>query len=169
MEEFSNDTKIDLLKHFQSRMRDETKVLRERQDKIFTWSNNILLLVIGALLIVDRSKSVVWSTQGSLGKAIASLAILVLVWFSLRWQQRLRNWQEESVEVENKIEKLLHCYDKGFYGTEDGVALYPERWAQPREYHRRISFRKRILRVNYVSATALLGILAVAMIWFSGY
>lgn len=164
----SNDTEINLLVHFQNRTRDEINVLRERQDKIFTWSSNILLLVIGALLVVDRSRPVAWSTQGSLGKVIASLAILVLVWFSVQWQQRLRRWQEENREVQNRIERLLHCFDRGFYGTEGDVALYPERWAEP-SYHGRLSIWKRIFRVNYVSAIVLLGILAVVMIWFSGY
>lgn len=168
MEKISNDMKIDLLKHFHDKTRDEIDNLRGRQDKIFTWSSNIFLLVIGALLVVDRSKSIAWSTQGGLGKAIASLAIFVLIWFSIRWQQRLRNWQEESVEVQNKIEKLLHGFDKGFYGTESDVALFPERWAKA-EYHKRLNFWRRIFRVNYVSATMILGILAVAMVWFSGY
>jgi hypothetical protein len=168
MDELSENTKLDLLKHLHVKAREEINYHRERQDKVFKWSSNILLLVIGTLLVVDSTKSFLWSQQGIVGKVIASITILIVVVFSIQWQQRNRKWQEESVEVLERIETLLHCFDKGYYGTPDDIALYPERWAEPRDLHKRLSLTERIFRVNYVSAIALLGILAIAMVWFSG-
>ena len=141
--------------------------LRDRQDKIFTWSSYILLLVIGALLVIDQSKIPLWESQGILGKVVASVTLFVVIVFSIRWQQRTRSSQDEVAETLNKIEKTLHCYEKGFFGLEGDIALYPERWAKPKNYHKRVAFWKRVFRVNYVSATVLLGILAIIMIWLS--
>ncbi len=168
MGELPENIKIDILKHFHIKAREGINFHRDRQDKVFMWASNIFLLVIGALLIIDQSKSLVWSGQGVLGKSVASVTIFVLIVFSIRWQQRNRKWQEESVEVLEKIETLLHCFDKGYFGTPDDVTLFPERWAKPRDAHKRLNLKKRIFRVNYVSATILLGLLAIAMIWLSG-
>ena len=90
IERLSDTPKVELLKHFHQMARDEVNSFRERQDKIFTWSSSILFVVIGALLVIDQSKTLLWSSQGFAGKLIASLAVLVVVLFSIRWQQRCR-------------------------------------------------------------------------------
>jgi len=168
MLDLSQDARLDVLKHLHSRAYDQISFHRQRQDKIFLWSSNVFLLVIGALLIVDQATSVAWSGQGFLGKTVASVAILVLLVFSMRWQQRNREWQEESVEVLDNIEHLFHCFDEAYFGTPDGVPLFPKRWEKQPGSERRLNLAQRIVRVNYVSATFLLGILTIAMIWFSG-
>ena len=167
MTENIENSKLELLKHLHLVIRDELNNLRDRQNRIFTWSSYILLFVIGGLLIVDQSKIPVWANQGMLGKSIASAALFLVVMFSIRWQQRTRDFQEEVVETQNKIEYLLHCFEKDYYGSLNNVSLYPERWGLPKNYHKRVSFAKRVFRVNYVSATALLGILADTMVWLS--
>ena len=158
-----------LLTYLHKDAQHEIDFLRERQNAIFTWSSNIFLLIIGALLIIDSTKTLAWTGQGMLGKLIASAAVLVLTVFVLMWQQRLRHWQEESTEVRDTIEILLHCYESGYYGTEENQPLYPETWIAHRNYHKRISFWRRVARINFVSASLLLGILAIAMIWLSSY
>ncbi len=45
-----SEEKIDLLKHIEQIQRDNFKYHRDFQNKIFIWSSNILLIVIGALL-----------------------------------------------------------------------------------------------------------------------
>lgn len=169
MDPIPTTSRDDTLKYFHQRAQDEIDFLRESQNKIFTWSSNILLLIIGALLVIDSSKSLAWTAQGVFGKIIASGAVVVLSAFSMIWQQRLRHWQEESIEVRYELQKLLHCYDKGYFGTDEDVAIYPDRWAVRRDYHKRIGFWKRLIRVNYVSATFMLSMLAIAMIWFASY
>jgi hypothetical protein len=166
--DWSHTEKHELLMHLHIRARDEIDFLRKRQDKIFQWSSSVLLLVIGALLVVDSTDLIIWVNLGTIGKMIASAAILILVVFAVWWQQRNREWQEESIEVMEKIERLFYCFEEGYYGTPDDIALYPERWANPRDPDKRLEWRKRIFRVNYLSASVLLGVLAIVMVWFSG-
>jgi hypothetical protein len=160
------DSKLDLLKHLHLVIRDELSDLRNRQIRIFTWSSYILLLVLGGLLIIDPSKLPVWENQGTLGKSVASATLLVVIVFSIIWQQRTRKFQEEVFQTHSRIEHLLHCFEKGYYESLSG-SLYPERWGEPKDFRKRVSFWRRIFGVNYVSATALLGILAIAMVWLS--
>jgi hypothetical protein len=159
-------SKYDLLKHLHLVIRDELSDLRSRQIRIFTWSSYILLFVLGGLLIIDPSKFPVWAHHGIFGKYIASATLLVVIIFSISWQQRTRKFQEEVFETHNRIEHLLHCFEKGYFETLND-SLYPERWGAPKDFRKRVSFWRRIFGVNYVSATVLLGILAIAMVWLS--
>jgi hypothetical protein len=162
------NTKIELLKHLHTKAREEIDFLRDRQYKIFIWSSNILLLLIGALLVIEKSKSTIWSQQGFWGKFISSLTDIIVALFSIKWQQRNRKWHEESAEIQHKIEHLFHCFDKGYFRESDDIPLYPEPWANSEDYHKRIRSSERIFRVNYISATLLLGILSIFMIWVTG-
>ena len=115
MDNQKDTNQIDLLWFFYSQSRDEIRFLRERQDKIFTWSSNVLILIIGVLLVIDPTRVIIWSNLGVLGQIIASISIFLIVIFSVRWQQRNRSWQEENKEVVNRIAVLLHCFDKSFF------------------------------------------------------
>lgn len=160
------DNKLDLLKHLHLVIRDELSDLRNRQIRIFTWSSYILLFVLGALLLIDPSKIPVWANHGIVGKAVASVTLFVVVVFSIIWQQRTRRFQEEVFETHSRIEYLLHCFEKGYFEHLDD-SLYPERWGAPKDFRKRVSFWRRLFGANYVSATFLLGILAIVMVWLS--
>ena len=162
MEQLSDSDKLELLKYLHEKARQEIDFLRERQDRIFTWSSNVLMALIGALLIVDPSSTPGWSSN-TVGKSIASLAVLTFVILSVQWQQRNRIFTGESAQVAQNAERLLHCYDKGYFDPKGEITLYPERWKQSDK--KPPSLMKRIFRANYVSATILLGVLAIAMIW----
>jgi hypothetical protein len=166
VEQLTATDRVDLLKHLYKRARDEIDFLRKRQDRIFTWSSSILVALIGALLIIDPSKNPAWSSQGHWGKLVASIAVLVFVAFSIRWQQRNRQWHRENAEVATRIEHLFHCFEEGYFDPSREEPLFPERWKQRGK--RELKLKKRILSVNYVSATALLGVLAIVMIWLNG-
>ena len=160
------DEKLNLLIHFNTQIKAEVDFLRERQDKIFTWTSGILMALIGALLIVEPSKNPVWSTQiGS--KAIVSVAVAVFVILSVIWQQRVRRIHGENGQVILKIEKLLHCFDEGYFGVEVKEGLFHPRWNKSPET-KIPSFLRRVFAANYVSATLLLGILTIALIWIRG-
>lgn len=121
------------------------------------------MILIGALLIVDPSKSLIWSSQiGS--KSVASLAILLFTFFSIRWQQRARTWNAENGEVVQKIERLLHGFDEGCFDKNSNLVLFPSRWNKP-ENSMPPKLAKRLFAANHVSATFILGVLAIAMIW----
>ena len=162
-----NSEKINLLMHLHLVTRDELNSLRHRQTNIFNWSSYVFIFVIGGLAVVDQSRVPLWANGGLFGKIIASLTLFFMVIFSIQWQQRTRGYQEEVSETLNKIEKSLHCFDKGYFDAKSNNTLYPERWGKPKNYHKRVNFWKRVFRVNYISATVLLGVLAIAMIWLS--
>src|SRR6185503_9757483 len=124
MKKLSEETRIELLIHFHSTIREEINVLRQRQDRIFQWTSQIFLAVIGALLIVDQSKIPIWYSQGWVGKVVSTITILVIILFSTHWQKRTKKFQNENSEVVNNIEDLLHCFEKGYYDPNGKITLY---------------------------------------------
>jgi len=156
--------KIDLLKHMEKIQRDELNYRRDREHKIFTWSSNILLILIGALLITKPSESVVWLAYGFWGKVVTSVVVILLVVFSMQWQSRNRRWHAENGGVIQRIDYLLHYYEDGYFDPVGEITIFPGNWWT--DYHTGdIRIIKRLWSVNYVSATAVLGLLALAMIW----
>lgn len=162
----TREEKMETLRYFHKRARDEIDYLRTRQDRIFTWSSGILVALIGILVVIDPSRSPAWSSLGIWGKAIASITLAVLVSFSVYWQQRNRWFHDKNRQVSTRIEILFHCFDEGYFAPSDQQTLFPKQWMEQDE--EQLKLKKRILRVNYVSATVLLGILAIAMVWFRG-
>ena len=165
-------TKIDLLKFFYSQSKDEIKFLRERQDKTFAWSSNLFVVIIGALLIIDSSKELIWSSFGWGGRLVVSIAVLAIAVFSVRWQQRNRTWQEENKVVVNRIALLLHCFDENYYqisGNEEmaNESLFQKRWDKKDTEYRKKSkdFWEKLFPINNVSITYLLSILVIVLIW----
>lgn len=156
--------KIDILKFMYDDQRSEVEYRREREHKIFTWSSNILLIFIGALLITKQSEILVWKSYGIWGSVVASAAVVLIVIYSLIWQLRTNKLRGQNAQVISRISVILHCFDKGYY-DQGGAALFPDSWSG---YGRsKITFRRRLFAANYASATFLLGVMALIMIWVS--
>jgi hypothetical protein len=163
MDNLSKTEKLDLLLHLHKHVKEEVDFLRKRQDQIFNWTSGILMGLIGALLIIEPSKHPVWGAQlGS--KLVVSAALLVFITFSVVWQQRTRRWHGENGQVILKMEQLMHCYDEGYFDPAGETVLFPSRWNKPPEAEIP-GFKKRLFAANYVSATILIGMLAIAMVW----
>ncbi|MEE4356616.1 MAG: hypothetical protein V2I97_09105 [Desulfococcaceae bacterium] len=96
---------------------------------------------------------------------IASFTVVSIVIFSVKWQTRHRIWHQEHLDVIQKIDKLFHCHEKGWFDPLGEIRIFPERWVSSVKKDR--SSFKRLTSINYVSATAILGLLAFAMIWIS--
>ncbi len=158
--------KIDLLKHMELIQRSNVQYRSEREHNVFSWSSNILLVLIGALLITKPSESVVWSTYGLWGRIVASIAVVLLVAFSVQWQNRNRRQQRENGEVIQRIDHLLHYYEKGYFDPKGEITIFPEHWATVYP-SKDLSITKRLRSTTYPAATAILGLLAIAMIWVS--
>lgn len=159
------DEKIDLLKHMEMLQRQELNYRREMQYRIFTWSSTMLLAAIGTLLITKPSESPIFVPYGVWGRIMASLAIGLLVVFAVRWQALNRRWHSENGAVIQRIDDLLHYYDKGYFDPKGEMSILPEHWA---DYSRKpMSTFKIILTENYILATSLLGLLTLAVIWVS--
>ena len=156
------ETKLDILKHIQEDQRGEMEYRREREYRIFTWSSNILLALIGALLITKQTETLVWKHYGGAGNVVASAAVVLIVVYSVTWQNRNNNFRGQNAQVISRISKILHCFDQGYYDSES-TSLYPNSWAN--YGWTKVTLRSRLFAVNYVSATYLLVILAMIMIW----
>ena len=156
------DSRIDILKFIHQYQRGEIHYRREREYRIFTWSSNILLVLIGALLITKQTETLVWKPYGGWGNAVASAAVILVVAYSMMWQFRNSKLRGYNARVTSRIGELLHCFDQGYFGSE-AEALYPDHWGNYGQTG--VKLHRRLLAVNYVSATFLLGILALIMIW----
>lgn len=157
--------KIDVLKFIYLAQREELMYRRERGYKIFTWTSNILLLLIGVLLVTRQSESIIWTAYGMWGRAIASVAILVIVAYSIRWQTENRLWHKQNTKILAGIDGILRFHDENYYSTAGNTTILPkERMGWGTET---VNLKTQLFRVNYVSATALLGLLAILMIWLS--
>jgi len=156
--------KMKLLRFLYGDIASEVKFLRERQEKIFAWSSNIFMALIGALLIIEPSRAPVWAFTVQ-SKLLASLAIIVLIFFSVRWQQRTRRWHNENGQVIQNIQRLFNCYEKGYFDpSNEEFILFPLRWSTS-EGEKPRTFIQRLFAANFVSATVILGTLTVVMIW----
>ena len=166
-QDFNAQTKLDILKFIHQDQRSEMEYRREREHRIFTWSSNILLALIGALLITKQTETLVWKSYGSWGNVIASTAVVLIVVYATRWHARNDRFRGQNAQVVSRIDTLLHCFDKGYFGADD-AALFPEEWIPYGRSKGKSALGRnmgRLLGANYISATSLLGILALIMIW----
>lgn len=161
------ENKLDILKFVFQDQRNEMQYRREREYRIFTWSSSILSALIGALLITRQTGSIIWQPYGIWGNVVASAAVFLITIYSVLWHSRNNRFRGQNAQVISRINKLLHCFEKGYF-DESSAALFPDEWTDYGRDRRKSSFQKalgRIFAVNYTSATVLLGILAFIMIW----
>jgi hypothetical protein len=161
------ENKIEILKFVFQDQRNEMQYRREREYRIFTWSSSILSALIGALLITRQTGSIIWQPYGVWGNLVASAAVVLITIYSVLWHSRNNRFRGQNAQVISRINKLLHCFEKGYFDNS-GTALFPDEWTDYGKGRIKSSFSKllgRIFAVNYTSATALLGILALIMIW----
>jgi len=167
-QDLSLEQKLDILKFILQDQRGEMQYRREREYRIFTWSSSLLLALIGALLITKQSEAVIWRPYGSWGSLVASAAVILIVMYTTTWHFRNNRFRGQNAQVISRIGWLLHCFDEGYFDPR-GAALFPGEWSA---YGRREETASRPRRVmgrllgaNYISATVLLGLLALIMIW----
>ena len=162
----NEEQRIDLLKHMELIQRQAAENRDEREFRIFSWTSNILLLLIGALLIAKPSEYVVWWEYGIWGRLVASIAVAFLVVFSMQWQNRNRKWRQENGRAIQRIDRLLHYYDSEYFDPAGEISVLPKEWET--EYlDKDLRIVRRLASTTYPSATAILGLLAVVMIWVS--
>ena len=162
-EEFFISEKYQILMHAETMQRNELANRREDERRVFTWSNTILLALIGMLLIVRQSEDVIWSSFGFQGKILVSLAIAVIVIFSITWQNRHQHYYKQNARVLVRIEKILHYYDEGFFSNEM-TALLPNEWAR---WGQENTSPIRILSTLGGRATFILGVLTIIVVWLT--
>jgi hypothetical protein len=156
------NAKLDILKFIHEHQQAEMGYRREREYRIFTWSSNILLALIGALLITKQPDTILWRQYGVWGNIVASAAVVFIFVYSAMWQVRNSKFRKGNAAVLSHIDRLFHSFDPGYFDP-DGSAIYPEGWSGV--WKRGPTLRDRLLGMNYVSATIVIGLLALAMIW----
>ena len=166
-ENLDAETKLDILKFVFQDQRNEMQYRREREYRIFTWSSSILSALIGALLITKQTGTMIWQSYGAWGNLVASAAVVLITIYSVLWHFRNDKFSGQNAQVVSRINKLLHCFEKGYF-DKSGTALFPDEWTHYGKDKKKSPFQKvlgRIFAVNYTSSTVLLGILALIMIW----
>jgi hypothetical protein len=161
--DFDTKTKVDILKFMLENQLNEVNFRREREYRIFTWSSSILLALIGGLLIYRQESGLLLNSYGLIGRVIVSATVILLVFFSIAWQNRNNKYRGQNAQTISHISKLLHCYDEGFYDPENNSTLFRKEWADYGKGHTR--FKARFFHANFVTATFLLGVLSILMIW----
>ncbi|HDL01845.1 MAG TPA: hypothetical protein ENH23_06405 [candidate division Zixibacteria bacterium] len=154
-----------ILLHLHQIQYSEANFRRARELKVFFWTSSIFLALIGILLIVDSTKTVLWDSFGCSGKIVATATLLFLAIFSITWQNRERRFENEQKRMITKINKLFRVFEEGAYGLGEEETLYPkeDRWTNwgNAELHT----MSRYFRSNLVTATWVLAVLAIAMLW----
>jgi hypothetical protein len=116
------------------------------------------------LLIYRQESGILLGTYGIIGRIIVSATVL-LVTFSISWQNRNNRYRGQNAQTIAHISNLLHSFEEGFYDPENNTALFRKEWADYGQSHAR--FASRFFHANFVTATFLLDILAILMIWFT--
>lgn len=143
----------------------ELMFIREREFKIFAWSNSIFIALIGLLAIVDKSKSAIWEPLGLEGKIIVSVVISLLAFFSISWQNRERKVSNLNAQVISKINKIFSVYEKGKFNMDNNTSLFPTEWENWGKSSTNLF--KRYFRANLITATWMLCVLCILMVIIS--
>lgn len=159
------DHELEILLHLHQIQYAEANFRRARELKVFFWSSSIFLALAGILVVVDKTKNTLWDSFGCNGKIVATATILFIAIFSIAWQNRERKFENEQKRIIAKINKQLGVFNQGAYGLDEGETLYPKEdrwinWGAAELYTMR-----RYARGNLVTATWVLAVLAISMVW----
>lgn len=156
-----SDKEVDILKHLQTQQRAELNYRRGREFQIFTWSTTILLAIIGSLFLKGKDSPIVIPTSSFIWRIIISIVIFGLTTYSILWQYHQRKASAAHSRVLAKIAGHLQCFNDSAFGDTD--SLYPKSW---RGWGTKfVSIKEQLTRPSKISATFLLGILALITLW----
>lgn len=153
-----NESELETLRHLQTQQREELQYRRAREFQIFTWSVTLLLAVVAAVWVKPPD---LLAKGGVALRAIASIVVVGLTSYSLHWQLHQRKAAAAHARVLTKIAAKLGVFDPAAF---DGPApLYPDHWKSWGE--RYITFREQLSRPSKISATFLVGVIAMVSLW----
>lgn len=153
-----NTSEIETLRHLQTQQREELQYRRSREFQIFTWSATLLFAVIAAALVKPPD---ILAKGGAAWRTVASVLVVVLTFYSLRWQLYQRQSTAAHARVLTRIAGKLGVFDPSAFDGPD--ALYPEEWKGWGS--RYVTYREQLSRPSKMSATLLVGILALVSLW----
>lgn len=156
---------LTILLHLHKIQYEEANFRRMREIKIFFWSSSLFVAIIGILIAIDQTKTLLWESLGVCGKVIVTTTIFFFAIFSIMWQNRERRFENEQKKIIAKINKQLFVFEKGYFGLKKNETLYPNesRWINWGNLE--LNSIKRYFRGNFVTATWVLASLAIVTVW----
>lgn len=153
-----DQSELETLRHLQTQQREELQYRRSREFQIFTWSVSLLLAIIAAVLVKPPG---ILARGGVVWRAVASIVVAGLTFYSLYWQLYQRQSSAAHARVLAKIAEKLGVFDPAAFGGSG--PLYPDHW---RDWGKRyLSFREQLAQPSKISATLLVGIIAMVSLW----
>jgi hypothetical protein len=140
--------------------RDELNYRRKREMQIFSGSAAILLAVMGAVFLPHEKDRTFIIAHGQSAQTAAIIAIVVIVVFSVAWQDR--EWREanEHQQALTQIFTILECFTPGKFGLSGTLFLESRKeWGKKHS-----SLPKRVFTFGKILATIALGFLAIISI-----
>lgn len=160
-----DEKKIEILIHLQKIQFEEVMARRKREFNTFVWTVTLFVFFIAVLAVSDKSKEIVWKSYGNMGKAVVSAILLLVVLFSITWQNRERKFLNGNQKVIARINKALHAFESNLFIPDEADPILPVEWQDWGST--KISAFRRLLKPNYITATWLLGVLSIVMVWLS--
>ncbi len=140
--------------------RNELQYRRSREFQVFAWSSSLLVAIAGAFLLARPTELFEpFVRSGSSGRLVATLLVLILCWFSARWQAIQRDYRRGHQRVLAQIAEELGAFS-GHGGAEP---LYPGKWRDWGSKPEALGHP--LARPSKSMATVVLGIVAVIAIW----
>jgi hypothetical protein len=159
----TSNENLEILKLAYHDQRSELDYRRMREQQIFASCAFVLLAIIGAVLLPPEPERSFIATHGPLGRGIATALVLLVSLFSVLWQRT-----EVKAACGNQ-QALVHILDRLGFFDRDGVvpalSVFPTAWKTWGT--RRQSLRGQILKINKLTATVFLGLLALLSVWLA--
>lgn len=155
-----DDKKINVLIHFQNVQYQELFYRRKFEFHIFLWTA-IIFIVLSNSILIETTKNVLWKDFGFCGKLLMSGLIFFISFFSIKWQNKEREYSHRTCKVIAKISKGLKAFDKNYYIKGD--TLFPEKWKFWGNDD--LYILSRYFKPNFVTVTWILGLITILILW----
>lgn len=155
--------KVDILKHLNQTYWNQFNYHREKEYKIFIWTNAIFIAGVASLFKEFCKDDTIINSININTKILISLLLLiwgsVSIWLQIR--QRINGDKYSGVIV--RISKHLKCYEKNYFTEGDDEPLLPYSW-QNWENEEKPKI-KRLLRKNFIPVTFSIWLISIVIIW----
>jgi hypothetical protein len=143
-----NDT---VLKEIYQDQRAEVAFRRDREQQIFTWSTNIQLALLGGLFLLSSRDGLVLSLHRRDVMCMAMGVVVILTYYSARWQLHQRKLLRDNQKILANIADL-----RGWFGRGGLRKEWREWGARPQSS---VGSHKAVV-------TVLFGFLGIIAVWF---
>ncbi len=154
--DFSTSDKTTILIHLFDYQAREIQRREAREQQMFEWTVGLLLAAFGAIVALsDRDAPLLYPVP------VKMLATVLIGVPTIIFAVRIRRYTERSVEnaeAIDRIERVLHLFEEGYYGVD---TPYPEEWAGGLSNRR----KKRNTQNYYSAIMLLLAVCVIATVW----